>query len=545
LDSTVNDYDVVVVGFGAAGACAAIAAAENGARVLVVDRSLGGGASALSGGIVYAGGGTPYQQAAGFDDSPGNMFNYLRQEVGDVVDEDALRRFCDGSVEQLAWLESHGARFDSSLCGYKTSYPTDEHYLYFSGNEKAYPYNLHAAPAPRGHRQVARGMSSGRVLWEALRDAALGLGVTFWPRTLVDELVITDGRVHGIRCRTMLDDGSRTSRRYRRAAAAGAKLTNWTPPLGHLLNQRAERSWRRAARPRTVHAPAVVLAAGGFIFNRDMLRQHAPTHVLVSPLGTEGDDGSGIRLGISAGGATAHLNQVTAWRFMSPPSALVEGIAVGINGTRIANEDLYGATHAEVMIRHFGGKGFLIVDSQIWRRARSQLLSHTQLFQRATMAPVFAVAHRKATTLAALADKLGVSATGLIDSVASYNDAIAAGSDDPMHKAADLCTPILRPPFYGVDISLKSSPADFVPGLTLGGLTVDTATGHVCTGAGARVDGLYAAGRTAVGICSKSYVSGLSLADCSFSGRRAGRHAAQTVSTATPLTDIPIEPVGS
>jgi 3-oxo-5alpha-steroid 4-dehydrogenase len=335
----------------------------------------------------------------------------------------------------------------------------------------------------------------------------------------------------------MVDDGGRNSSRYRRAAAAAAKLTNWTPPLGHLLNQRAERSWRRAARPRTVYAPTVVLAAGGFIFNRDMLRRHAPTHVLVSPLGTEGDDGSGIALGVSAGGATAHLNQVTAWRFLSPPSALVEGIAVGVNGTRIANEDLYGATHAEVMIRHFGGKGFLITDSQIWRRARSQLLSHTQLFQRATMAPVFAVAHRKAATLAALAEKLGVSETGLIDSVTAYNEAIAAGREDPMHKAADLCTPILQPPFYGVDISLKSSPADFVPGLTLGGLTVDTATGQVCTATGARVDGLYAAGRTAVGVCSKSYVSGLSLADCVFSGRRAGQHAAQTSSAATLSAD--------
>ncbi|WP_370331482.1 FAD-binding protein, partial [Mycolicibacterium hippocampi] len=398
-----------------------------------------------------------------------------------------------------------------------------------------------------GHRQVAKGISYGRVLWEELRDSALGLGVKFWPRTLVDELVITDGRVSGIRCRTMVDDGSRNSRRYRRAATAAAKLTNWTPPLGHLLNRRAGRSWRRTARPRTVHAPTVVLAAGGFIFNRDMLRRNAPTHVLVSPLGTEGDDGSGIALGVSAGGATAHLNQVTAWRFISPPSALVEGIAVGINGSRIANEDLYGATHAEVMIRHYDGKGFLIVDSRVWRRARSQLLSHTQLFQRATMAPVFAVAHRKADTLAGLADKLGVSGTGLTDSVAAYNDAIAAGRDDPMHKAGELCTPILQPPFYGVDISLKSSPADFVPGLTLGGLTVDTATGHVCTDAGDMVEGLYAAGRTAVGICSKSYVSGLSLADCVFSGRRAGGHAARasatTVRTTVRTTDLQADPV--
>jgi len=46
---------------------------------------------------------------------------------------------------------------------------------------------------------------------------------------------------------------------------------------------------------------------------------------------------------------------------------------------------------------------------------------------------------------------------------------------------------------------------------------------------GTAVPGLYAAGRSAAGLCSSSYVSGLSLADCVFSGRRAGRHAAAAV----------------
>ena len=170
--TTDSDFDVIVVGFGAAGACAAIAAAEHGARVLVVDRALGGGASAVSGGVVYAGGGTPYQVAAGYDDDADNMFDYLRQEVQGVVDDATLRRFCEHSANQLAWLEAHGAKFESSLCPYKTSYPT-KHYLYFSGNEKAYPYKLHARPAPRGHRQIATGTKSGRDLWRCLRDSAL------------------------------------------------------------------------------------------------------------------------------------------------------------------------------------------------------------------------------------------------------------------------------------------------------------------------------------------------------------------------------------
>ena len=55
----------------------------------------------------------------------------------------------------------------------------------------------------------------------------------------------------------------------------------------------------------------------------------------------------------------------------------------------------------------------------------------------------------------------------------------------------------------------------------MGGLLVDEETGQVLANEGGAVPGLYAAGRTAVGICSHYYVSGLSLGDCVFSGLRA------------------------
>ena len=63
-------------------------------------------------------------------------------------------------------------------------------------------------------------------------------------------------------------------------------------------------------------------------------------------------------------------------------------------------------------------------------------------------------------------------------------------------------------------------------GITLGGLAVDEATGLVLGADGSVITGLYAAGRNAVGVCSQNYVSGLSIADAVFSGRRAGHHAA-------------------
>jgi 3-oxo-5alpha-steroid 4-dehydrogenase len=63
------ETDVAVIGFGAAGACAAIEAADAGARVMLFERNSGsGGASGLSGGEIYigGGGGTDAQRAAGF-----------------------------------------------------------------------------------------------------------------------------------------------------------------------------------------------------------------------------------------------------------------------------------------------------------------------------------------------------------------------------------------------------------------------------------------------------------------------------------------------
>ena len=91
--------DVVVVGFGGAGVAAALQAIESGASVLAIDRFEGGGATAYSGGVIYAGG-TRYQRQSGFDDTPEEMFKYLQAE-GSAVGPETLRRFCEGSNADL------------------------------------------------------------------------------------------------------------------------------------------------------------------------------------------------------------------------------------------------------------------------------------------------------------------------------------------------------------------------------------------------------------------------------------------------------------
>ncbi len=99
------------------------------------------------------------------------MFEYLKLETKGVVSEETLRDFVDSSVTTLDWLQSKGVPFEGSLCPYKTSYPTDDYYLYYSGNEGFSPFKDAAKPAPRGHRAKGEGLP-GASFYEPLRRTA-------------------------------------------------------------------------------------------------------------------------------------------------------------------------------------------------------------------------------------------------------------------------------------------------------------------------------------------------------------------------------------
>ena len=221
--------DVLVIGWGAAGACAALEAQACGAKVIVADRFTGGGASAKSGGVVYAGGGTRQQQDAGFNDSPQAMFDYLKHETQGVVSDETLRKFCAESVNNLNWLEGHGARYAHSLPpGGKTSYPSDGYFLYYSGNELVPAYAGEQPPAPRGHRTVGKGQC-GEVLYGHLKDACLRVGVQPLLQSAARCLVIDDsGRVIGAQLWRM-PAGTRQAQLHARLAARAERLQNFAP----------------------------------------------------------------------------------------------------------------------------------------------------------------------------------------------------------------------------------------------------------------------------------------------------------------------------
>ncbi len=111
-----GEADVVVVGLGCAGACAAIEAAEDGADVVVLEAAaMGGGTSAMSGGLIYLGGGTPTQTGCGYTDTAEDMERFLLAACGPDADADKVHAYCQGSVEHYHWLVDHGVPFEPAL----------------------------------------------------------------------------------------------------------------------------------------------------------------------------------------------------------------------------------------------------------------------------------------------------------------------------------------------------------------------------------------------------------------------------------------------
>jgi len=296
------------------------------------------------------------------------------------------------------------------------------------------------------------------------------------------------------------------------------------PKAGRILHRPVAWLERRYARPLRVGAArGVVVAAGGFAANRPMMRQHAPAARGGLPLATPGDDGSGIGLGTGAGGATAFLDRVSIWRFLSPPPALLGGLLVDRDGDRVCDESRYGAALGDAIVRR-GGRAWLLADRATVAAARRQIRGSTLWFQRLQAWYLLTLGRVRGDTVAKVAAKAGVDPDGLAATLAAYN--AADNTADQTGKPPDLVRPQDQPPYSLIDFSIRPRLMHPAPVLTLGGLTVDPETGQVLRADGTSVPGLYAAGRSAVGLCSRSYVSGLSIADCVFSGRRAGRHAA-------------------
>jgi succinate dehydrogenase/fumarate reductase flavoprotein subunit len=305
-----DEADVIILGYGIAGACAAIEARQSGGDVLVVERSSGGGgASALSSGIFYIGGGTEVQKVAGYDDTPDNMYRSMISSMG-PEQADLVRRYCDGNVEHFQWLETQGIPFERSYYPDKTVFLMSTHGLMWSGNEKVWPFREAATPMPRGHQVAMEGDTSGAAAMEALLARCAEIGVRASFDSLAQSLIIDeDGAVTGVVIRQ----------------------------FGAVKHYRARR--------------AVIVATGGFGRNQEMLDRYFPgLPETAEPMGIPHTDGSGINMAIAAGAGVRGMDGLIATASIYPPPQLVKGIIVNRLGQRFVAEDAYhGRTASFIM----------------------------------------------------------------------------------------------------------------------------------------------------------------------------------------------------
>lgn len=539
-----EEYDVVVIGFGGAGACAAIEAHDSGARVLIIERFAGGGATKMSGGVIYTGGGTRQQRAAGFSDTPEKMHRYMMREMnsnkatagGDAYDGKALRVFCKRSAENLSWLESLGLVVPETYFPGKTNQPPGGYGLYFSGNEKQYAGD--DAPVPRGHVPLGKGMSGG-FLYKTLQQAVIDRGIQVKYRCRSEELVTdTDGAVIGLRALAL--------KKSLLIKSLHILLYN----LGFASSKSRKLIYRLENRfgiPVNIGARGgVIICSGGFVYDKKKFLDYAPNYKGCLPLGTAGDDGSGMELGRSAGGVLDSMDVCAASRFIYPPEAFISGILVNLNGKRFCDETLYGASISRNISLQPERRAFLIIDSARYRLAKQQVKKGESL-RGASLLSILkgemnAIIYRKLTTfinlhfnrekarsIFMLAKKCRIPEEALQYTIEYYNQQCATGCDREFGKLKNYLEELDSPPFYAIDCRLDTL-AFPSPCLTMGGLKVKGLSSQVVRADGSVIQGLYAAGRSASGICSRSYVSGFSLADCVFSGRNAGLHASKQAS---------------
>jgi 3-oxo-5alpha-steroid 4-dehydrogenase len=239
-----------------------------------------------------------------------------------------------------------------------------------------------------------------------------------------------------------------------------------------------------------------------------MLRQHVPLALRCKVrVGAEGDDGSGIRLGVAAGAATLHMDKASISLPVTQPWGLKRGVLVNAQGQRFVNEDAYYGRLGEAALFHQGGRAWLVVDDEVFE-------------QPDYLKRVAAVGE----TPEELERELGLPEGSLAATLSVYNRFAARGSDPVFGKQADYLKPLTVPPFGAIDCTTEKA---IYAVFTLGGLATDV-DGAVLDPEGRAIPGLFGAGRAASGLSVGSYSSGLSLGDGTFFGRRAGLAAARS-----------------
>ncbi|MCW2492552.1 MAG: fumarate reductase [Frankiales bacterium] len=511
-------FDVVVVGYGAAGAVAAIEAARGGASVLLVEKMAApGGISILSAGGIR------------ISESADEAFRYLRHTCGDRTPEAVLRALADGMAEMADYLRDLAQINDARI---KVA-PAVGNYP-FPGCDALGYAEVESIPGfgePGGAEAdgylAARPLRPGCFLFKVLADqvdhhVATGR-IEVWLSTSAQRLLKDgDGEIAGV---TLARDGR--------------------PPVA----VRARRG--------------VILACGGFEADEEMKR-HYLVSTPVLPGSFRGNTGDGIRMAQAVGADLWHM-----WHYHGPygmrhsdpafPFGLyvkllpmwtpergdrklpkMAWIIVDQQGRRYVDE--YPPYLSDTGVRqfdHFDPKtsrhprmpSFLIFDEagrKLYPIGRSITNDPVAYYEWSAdnLQEVENGILVRADTLEELAGRLGIDGETLAATVDRWNADTASGADREFGRRPETMHPLATPPFYAatlwpVVINTQGGP-------------VHDARQRVLDPFGAPIRRLYAAGELG-SVFGHVYMAGGNLAEC-FVG---GRNAARAVLGESPVPDRP------
>jgi tricarballylate dehydrogenase len=485
-------YDVIVVGKGNAALCAALAAQEQGAKVLMLEAASeeeSGGNSRFAGGVMrfaYASVDDLKRVTELTDDevATSDFGTNTREEFLDDVfrltsyrtDPDLCEILVNESLDTMAWLRSKGARFVPNY-GRQSGM--------VNGKRKFFG---------RLPIEVSGG---GAGLVQYLDKAAAKAGIEVLYDTRVAALIYDGERVLGVR-----------------AQQKGKSVE--------------------------LRAKSVVLACGGFEANPEMRTRYlGPGWELAKVRGTRFNVGDGLRMALDIG-AAPYGNwsgcHATGWDRYAPEfgdinvgdqfqkHSYIFGLLINADGRRFVDEgwDFHSFTYAKyggAVLQQPGQFAWQVFDAKVTKLLRSEYR-------------IKQVTKVSANTLEELAPQLeGVNPEAFLKTVREYNAAVRKDvSFDHIIKDGK-CTVGIEPPKSNWAQALDTPPFDAYATtcgitFTFGGLRIDCETGQVLNVHFHKIPGLYCAGEMVGGIFYFNYPSGAGLVSGAVFGRIAGRGAA-------------------
>lgn len=524
-------FDVVVVGAGAAGMTAALAASrQHGLRTLLIEKSgYFGGSTARSGGGVWIPGNYALKAAGQVD--PGDAEaakTYLDAIVGDVVPKVRRDTYIDRGPEVMDFLrESTPVRFQwvPDYADYLPEQPGGR-----PAGRSVEPVPMDArflgAELQRLHPPYSKAPANLIVTQADFRKLSLGLRTIKGPLTMVKVLLrrlwaiargqqmYAMGHAIAIGLRQGLDDAGVT---VAYETELKELLIESDRVVGVVVEQGGTRRTIRAAR-------GVILGSGGFEQNQELREKFLPQPTSASwSTGSTSNTGGGLLAGMAIGAATDLLDDAwwgptielpgRAW-FLLAERNLPGAIFVNAAGRRYMNEALpyVEATHAMYEGEASGIShvpSFMIFDQTYRNRYLFAGIAGRQKFPGRWYKEGVIV---RAPSLDELADRLGLPADALADTVERFNGFARSGVDEDFHRGESAydkyysdptvkpnCSlaPIEKGPFYAVRI---------VPGDlgTKGGLVTDEHA-RVLRPDGSAIAGLYAAGNVSSAVMGNTY----------------------------------------